>query len=114
MSSATEQDGTGGRIGRRDDLNTPMPWAFNHRILNSKEPSPILGDPIWDTFEVSLLPKKTPPVQFRFLRPVASLVASAKLWSRTCFHVLGRYDTACSPSHLGFRKAHVCVCVQNW
>lgn len=83
--------------------------VFTHRIRNSKEPSPILTDPICNTSEVSLLPKKPSPVQFKFLRPVASQVASAKLWSRTCFHVLERYGTACSRSRLGCRRAHSCA-----
>lgn len=43
----------------------------------------ILEDLVWDFFHVSLLPEKPGPVQFKFLRPVAILVASAKLWSRT-------------------------------
>lgn len=42
------------------------------------------------------------------LRPVAILTASAKIWSRTMFLLLERYDTNCSPFHLGSGKAHSC------
>lgn len=58
----------------------------------------------------ALLPHVSAPTPFKMLRPIAVLLASAKLWSRCFFTILGEYgcDTECSPSHLGFRLGHSC------
>lgn len=84
--------------------------AFNTRIMNSEDVDPcgIIADPIWDRFDVSLLPKANAPTAFKMLRPIAILLASAKLWSRCFFTILGEYDTGCSASHLGLRLGHSC------
>lgn len=49
---------------------------------------PVVAGPVWDRFDVRLLPKKASPVYFKMLRPVAVLRASAKLWSRAIFLAL--------------------------
>lgn len=66
----------------------------------------VVSDPVWDQFGVALLPKKNARTKFKLLRPMAILLANAKLWSRCFFLILGDYDVDCSASHLGFRKEH--------
>lgn len=70
-------------IQNADAMDWHWTVAFNQRIWNPAESSQIPEHPIGDS---SLLPEKPAPVQFKFLRPVAMLVASAKRCSRTCFH----------------------------
>lgn len=107
--------GTGGFVTEmfRDPDAADWQWttAFNARIMNAKAEDTvgIIGDTVWDRFGVSLLPKENAPTKFKLLRPIAILLASARLWSRTLFTVLEASDVECSASHLGFRKGHSCV-----
>lgn len=86
-------------------------WAavFNARIANDPDAREIIEDLVWDSFDVSLLAKASPPKAFNLLRPIAVLLASAKLWSRCMFHALLACGVDCSPSHMGFRRAHSCA-----
>lgn len=55
-----------------------------------------------------LFPEANAPTGFKMLRPTTILLARATLWSRCFFTIPSRYDTGCSPSHLGFRIGHAC------
>lgn len=85
--------------------------AFNMRIMNQPELDSHgnIAGPTWDRFDISLLPKANAPTACKALRPIAILLASAKLWSRCFFSILGEYDVQCSPSHLGLRRGHSCA-----
>lgn len=52
--------------------------------------------------------KRQCPDKINMLRPSAILLASAKLWGRCFFTILGEYDAERSPSHLGFWVGHSC------
>lgn len=98
----------------RDTGAADWHWVacFNARVMNATGESggmlPAIADDSWGAFDVRLLPNKYCPNRFVLLRPVAILVASAKLWSSTMFLVLERYDTQC-PSHPGFRRSYSCI-----
>lgn len=58
--------------------------AFNKRVANAPPQEDAVGigaDLVWDKFTIRLLSKCHAPTEFRFLRPIAILLASAKLWS---------------------------------
>lgn len=86
--------------------------AFNRRLAKapaSEDVGEIVADPVWDSFKIRLLPKCDAPKQFRFLRPIAILLASAKLWSKACFQKLSAFDTDRNETHLGFCPGCSCV-----
>lgn len=67
--------------------------SFNTRVMNPPDSDyGVVADPVWDQFGIMLLPKKSAPTMFILLRPTAILLASAKLWSRRFFLILGEYD----------------------
>lgn len=86
--------------------------AFNQRVANTPaggDPGRIGAGPIWDAFKIRLLSKCDAPTQLRFLRPIAILLASAKLWSRACFQKLSAFGTDRNEAHLGFCPGCSCV-----
>lgn len=77
--------------------------AFNRRLSNapaSEDAGRIVADPIWDSFTIQLLSKCDAPDQFRFRRPIAILLSSAKLWSKASFQKLSACDTDRDEAHL--------------
>lgn len=63
----------------------------------------------WDHCRVRLLSKVNARTLFKLLRPIAILVASAKLWSRCFFVALEAYDTVLNQAHMGFKKTYGCA-----
>lgn len=55
--------------------------AFNRRIMISADLDPhgVFADPVWCRFGASLLPQANAPMEFKLLRPIAILMASARL-----------------------------------
>lgn len=83
--------------------------AFNLCVMNAPELDSrgVVADAPWGRFDISLLPNANAPVALNMLRPIAILLASAKLWSRCSFTILGDYDVQCSAPYLGFRRGHM-------
>lgn len=95
----------------RESATADCHWAvaLHVRILNDASDDRLVGDPAWDALHITLLAKRSAPTAFKLLRPIAVLLASAKLWSRCMLHALEAYDIERSPSHMGFQKAHSCA-----
>lgn len=88
--------------------------AFNQRLANppaTEDAGGIGADPIWGAFKIRLLSKCDAPQQFRFLRPIAILLASAMMWSNACFQKLSAFDTKRNEAHLGFCPG--CSCAES-
>lgn len=89
-------------------------WAvtFNRWMANGppqEDPAAVVADTVWGSFRIRLLSKSPAPTAFKFLRPIAILIASSKLWSQCCFHKRSEFDQPRSPAHLGFCPGHSCI-----